>query len=534
MKEIFDVIIIGAGASGLAAAWNLSSKGLKVACFEQGKKNTQEDFIPIEKGGELQKFNKFSFDSNLRNNPWDYYINSTDSPIHIANYNGVGGSTFLFSAQYPRFHESDFKTNSTDNVGVDWPITLKDIEPYYNLNDKITGVAGLEGDTFYPNIKDLLPPVPLGPMGIALAKGFKKLNWHWWPAYSALLTKEYRNRAKDKFTRPSNIGDISGSKGSTENTYLPLALENGLVLKERCIVTKLIEVDKKIKKIEYIDNANKAREASASIIVVACSGIGTPRLLLQSKSRNFPNGLTNSSNLVGHNLMLHPLGYAEGIFNCNLLSNLGPQGCCMLSQEFYKTDVSRGFKRGYTFQVLRGPLPIESSINLTSRKLVRFGNHFWEDFLNIYNHTAHLTVIIEDLPEDHNRVTLDENKLNSYNLPGVNITYRLSDNSKKMLAHGLNNARKILKVSGAAKTFAYGPVKNTGWHTLGTCRMGNDPKNSIVNKYGKSHDIENLFIVDSSIFPTSSGVNPASTVQSMALYISDNIYKRYLSKNIKK
>lgn len=527
MTESFEIIIIGAGASGLSAAWSLTKLDKKIALFEQGKILNQSDFIPINKGGELQRYKELSYNPNIRKNDYDYFIDNSDSPIEIANYCGVGGSTVLFSAQYPRFHHSDFCTFKTDGVGADWPISYKDLKPYYELNEKITGVSGLQGDPLNPGISNLLPPVPLGVMGLKLAKAFKELKWHWWPAYSAINTINYNNRPKDSYTRPSNIGDPTGSKGSTDNTYLPLALNKGLILKKNCIVTKLNHKNKRITHIDYIDEDGKYQQAKAKIFIITCSGIGTPRLLLNSKSSESCAGVANSSRLVGKNLMLHPLGYVEGHYKENLYSNTGPQGCCILSQEFYKTNQERDFKRGYTFQVLRGPLPIESSLSLFNRKIINFGNNFWQDFKKIFNHTAHISIITEDFPSIENRVELNTSLKNKFNQPGVSIKYNLSNNSKRMLSHGLTQARKLLKKSGAYKTFAYGPVKGTGWHTLGTCKMGLDPKSSVVNQFGQTHDHKNLFILDSSIFPTSAGVNPAPTIQALSLYLSDQIKSRY-------
>tara|TARA_B100000579_G_scaffold17378_2_gene12259 strand:- start:240 stop:1841 length:1602 start_codon:yes stop_codon:yes gene_type:complete len=527
MRESYDVIIIGAGASGLASAWYLCKEGLKVAIFEQGKLLNEQDYIPINKGGEIQKFKDLNDNPNVRKHDYDYLINSDNSPIDIANFNGIGGSTILFSGHYPRFRKSDFKTFSNDKVGIDWPIDYTILKKYYEINERITGVAGISGNSNYPDIKNLLPPVPLGKMGYILAKGFRKLNWDWWPSYSSINTIPYNQRPADDYQRPSNLGDVNMSKGSANNTYLPLAKSEGLIIKERCIVSKLICENNQIININYIDNDGSFHQAKAKIYIIAASGIGTPRLLLNSQSTSSTNTIANKSNLVGKNLMLHPIGYIEGLYKENLYSNFGPQGCCLMSQEFHETKEENGFKRGYTIQALRGPLPIESSLSLTNRKIITFGEKFWHEFESNYNHSVHMIVITEDLPDIRNQITINKNLINKYDQPGVNINYTLSDNSKRMLSHGINNSRKVLKASGAYKTFGYGPVRGTGWHTLGTCRMGNNPKESVVNKYGKCHDVNNLFIIDGSVFPTSSCVNPAATIQSLALYFSEKIISIY-------
>ena len=533
--EFYDICIIGAGASGLASAWYLSDKGLKVAIFEQGEMLKKQSIVPLEQGGELKRVKELNLNPNVRKNPSDYEIDTSDSPIDIANFNGIGGSTALFSAHYPRFQEEDFNVFSRDGIAVDWPLSYSDLKPFYELNEYHTGLSGLNGDPKYPDVKPSMPPVPLGPMGRQLVKGFDSLNWHWWPAYSAINTEKYQGRSSDKYDRPSNMGDNTGSRGSTDNTYLPKAISKGLKVKKSCQVIKLLPNESKnsISTLRYRDKEGNICSCGAKIIVIAASGIGTPRLLLGSKSQDYPNGICNSSGEVGRNLMLHPLGYIEGRFPMNLFSNLGPQGCCLLSKEFCESNPERGFYRGYTFQAIRGPLPIESATNLLNSKQIALGDDFIKQFLSKYNHTAHLAVITEDLPDAENRVILDPKNHLVDNLPGVKINYKLSENTKKMLIHGLGNGRKILKEAGAIKTSAFGPIRYTGWHTLGTCRMGNDPNNSVVNKDGKSHDFENLFIVDASIFPTSSSVNPASTIQALALYISESIflkYKKLLSK----
>ena len=528
MMECYDVLIVGAGASGLASAWYLSDKGLDVAVFEQGEKLKSNSIVSLEDGGEIQKIKFLNSNPNIRNSFADYKIDTSESPIDIANYNGIGGSTILFSAHYPRFHPEDFNVYSTDKVAVDWPLNYSELKPFYELNDYHTGLSGLAGDPKYPDIKPSMPPVPLGPMGRQIAKAFEAFNWHWWPAYSAINTEEYQNRPKDNFQRPSNMGDFSGSRGSVDNTYLPKAISNGIHVKERCKVIRLVpdKSQKSINKIVYKDHCGEVHNCGAKVIIIAASGIGTPRLLLGSKSSNFPNGICNSSSLVGRNLMLHPLGYVEGRFSENLYSNIGPQGCCLLSQEFSKTNNERDFIRGYTFQAIRGPLPIEAAINLLSSRQINLGEDFVKQYLFRYNHTAHLAIITEDLPEFDNRVLLEQSDATE-DLPAVKIKYKLSENTKNMLIHGLSNGRKILKKAGAIKTSAFGPVRYTGWHTLGTCRMGNNPKNSVVNKDGKSHDLDNLFILDASIFPTSSSVNPAATIQALALYVSSKIWLKY-------
>ncbi len=520
MSVSFDVIIIGAGASGLSAAYLLLKAGLKVCCVEQG--DFLADVTPLENGGEIERFTTLAFDINSRDDFSSYNIDSTNSAIHPLFFHGVGGSTLVYSSMYPRFHRSDFSVYSQDGIGRDWPISYDSMLPFYQLNEEITGVAGLAGNPMYPEwTGPFLPPVPLGKLGNRLQDAFQKLGWHHWPSYAALNTVEYRGRPRDNFLRHTNLGDVTGSKGSTNHTYLPLCIELGLVLLANTKVMRIVATNGTVESIECTDSRNAIFTLVARQYLLCAGGIGTPRLLLSSASSEYPCGLSNSSGLVGKNLMLHPWGYAEGYYQENLFSNYGPQGCCIMSQEFYNTSTFHNFKRGYTIQSLRGPLPIEASLSFYKKKLLKFGDKFWLDFLSMYNHTAHLVAICEDTPSSENFLKLDPSRLDRHGIPGIIISYALSNNSKRMLSHALTSMKNLLKTSGAYKVLAFGPVRHTGWHIHGTCIMGHDSSDSVVDTHGRSHDLSNLYIFDSSIFPSSSGVNPASTIQALSLYLAN-------------
>jgi len=307
-----------------------------------------------------------------------------------------------------------------------------------------------------------------------------------------------------------------------------LAKRKGVELRTNCRVREIsVDQNGKLTGAIYYDENGKECFQGAKIILVACNGVGTPRLLLNSKSKVFPDGIANRNGLVGKNLMLHPLGYVEGLFEQELNSNLGPHGCLMQSQEFYETDKSRGFVRGYTMQLLRGPGPIETTISAVSRRDIPLGAHHHESVQKTFGKNIGIGIIVEDLPEEHNTVTLDSDMKDLHGIPAPKINYTLSENSKKMLAHGIEKSKEVMNSAGAYKTISFGPVRNTGWHLMGTTKMGEDPSTSVVDKFGETHDVKDLYIIDSSVFVTSGGVNPASTLQAIALYICDNIKKKY-------
>jgi len=524
MSKIYDIVIIGAGASGAAAAWSLSQKYNKIACIEQGDWMDPAKYPSTNSDWEILKSRDFSPLPNIRKLKSDYDIDDKDSPIAISNFNAVGGSTILYSGHFPRLHPSDFNSYSLDGVGSDWPINYQDLEKFYNENDKVMGVSGLAGDPAYPDIDNMLPPIDMGEIANVMGNGFNKLGWHWWPSYAAILTREKDGRGRCQNLGPCNTGCPQGAKASVDITYWPKAIKNGVELftnsRAREVVTDSKDV---VKGVIYYDEKGEEQLIKGNLVLLACNGVGTPRILLNSKSNLRNESLANRSNLVGKNLMLHPLGFIEGIFDKDINSNIGPHGCCIFSQEFYETDKNRGFLRGFTMQILRGPGPIELAKSGIQRRLIPWGNGHHEAFKKIHAKNIGISIICEDLPEEHNSVTLHPELKDANGIPCPKINYKLSENTKKMMAFGLERGKEVMAASGADDIYTFGPVRNTGWHLMGTTKMGNDPENSVVNKYGMSHDVKNLFVIDSSAFPSGGGVNPTSTIQALALYFSENI-----------
>jgi choline dehydrogenase-like flavoprotein len=525
----FDVVVIGSGAAGSAVSWLLSkSKDLKIACLEQGKFTLPSNYPSNFADWESRLLENFSYKPSDRNSWADYEIDDSESPIKIANFNGVGGSTVLFSGHFPRLRPSDFRTRDLDNVAENWPISYQDLEPYYDLNDFQTGVAGLVGDPAYPDIKsNLLPPIPLGLLGERVADGLNKLSWHWWPSYSAINTSDRGPRPKCINLGPCNSGCSQGAKSSADVTYWPQAIHNGVKLFPSSRAVKL-ELDKRQTKVvglRFIDENGNSGLIEAKIFVIACNGVGTPRFLLANATSKFPNGIGNNHDLLGRNLMLHPLAYLEGTVSEDLYSSIGPQGCCLQSQEFYETQPTALFKRGFTMQVLRSPGPLETARQGIRRKKISFGPKFHDEFRKYFNRTISLSMIAEDLPEVMNCVKLSS-KVDSSGLPIPKVVYKVSQNTKEILKFSLSKGRELFRAIGAEESISFAPVSFAGWHLMGTARMGNGPRNSVTDQFGRIHEIENLYVADSSLFVTSGSVNPTSTIQALALYIADHIAER--------
>ncbi|CTQ63419.1 choline dehydrogenase-like flavoprotein [Labrenzia sp. EL_208] len=528
-NEPVDVLIIGAGASGAAIAWSLLETRMRILCLEQGEHLQDRDFPSRREDYELSRYGEFSCDPNVRKLKQDYPVNSQNSCITPVNWNGVGGSTINFLGHWPRMKPSDFRTRSLDGVAEDWPVDYATLEPFYDLNDENTGVSGLGGNPGYPDYSPPLPPIPIGKLGQTLAKGFNELGWHWWPSDVAILSQDRDGRQKCVNAGTCDLGCAAGAKGGTNFTYWPVLENAGVELRTRSRVREIL-IDQETgfaTGVLYHGADGQLHEQKAELVVVACNGVGTPRLLLNSKSQLFPDGLANRSGLVGKNLMFHPLTGVAGVFDEPMLGHEGPMACSILSQEFYETDRSRDFVRGYGLHSGRSTTPMTYALGgYGIDNPIPWGAEHREIMDTVYPYLAGLTVVSEDLPEEINCVTLDPELTDSDGIPAPKINYRLGENTRRMLRHGEEKATELLLAAGAKRVLAKGDDKvwwRAGWHQMGTCRMGDDPEKSVVNGWGRSHDVKNLFIVDGSIFVTSGAVNPTSTIQALALYIGDRI-----------
>ena len=435
-----DVLIIGAGASGAAMAWSLADTRMRILCLEQGDWVKPSDYPSNGRDWEARQLAEFNFSPNVRAAPADYPINETDSPIKIANYNGVGGGTVLYAGHFPRFHPSDFRVRSLDGVADDWPIDYHTLAPFYAENDRMMGVSGLSGDPAYPPKEPMMPPLPLGKSGQTLARGMNKLGWHWWPSDSAVATEDYHGRARCINLGHCLGGCAQGAKASTDITYWPEAIRAGVELRTRCRVREITTNDQGMATgAIYYDADGVEHFQAAEVVVMACNGVGTPRILLNSTSARFPDGLANSSGLVGRNLMFHPYAAITGYFDQALDGYRGP-GNCIWSQEFYETDRSRDFLRGYTFEFTRGRGPVITALAGMRSGRVPWGDEHHTEYRRIFNRSTGMVAICEDLPEAHNRVTLYPTLVDSNGIPAPKITYKLSDNSRRMLDHAVARA----------------------------------------------------------------------------------------------
>jgi choline dehydrogenase-like flavoprotein len=526
--NVADVLVIGAGAAGLVATKHLAENGFNVVCLEQGHKVDSGEFWGDKPEWELMAQKRWHPDPNVRDLETDYPINDSEADVPALMYSAVGGTTLLYCSHWQRLMPSDFRVKTLDGVADDWPFAYEDLEPFYEEMDVEIGASGLGGDPAYPPGKGPpLPPLPIGRIGMKAIAGMNKLGWHWWKGTSSIPSRPYAGRNACVLRGACATGCPDRAKGSFDLTHLPIALEHGARLITGARVREILINEKGLATgAVYIDRAGRERKQLANAVIVCCNGIGTPRLLLLSKSARFPNGLANSSGLVGKNLMMHPYATVTGYFDEMLDSYQGPASEILRSMQFYETDRSRGFVRGAKWQVRPfgvsgGPLgsvlfqefgvsggaakPLEQKWGVALHRAMRksLGRSFeWG-------------IQGEDLPEEANRVELDPELTDSDGIPSPKIFYRLSENSRRLMAFHIEKAKEAMLASGAID-LSVAPLLPSG-HLMGTCRMGHNPERSVVNQWGNAHDVPNLHIYDGSVFVTSSGFNPTGTIAAIAL-----------------
>jgi choline dehydrogenase-like flavoprotein len=520
LPDVADVLVVGAGASGSVAVKELAQKGFSVVCLEQGDWTPPSMFAGDKPEWELVKQKQWHPNPNVRAGASDYPVDTSESDVNPLMFSGVGGSTILYAAHWCRFLPSDFKVRTTDGIADDWPFSYAEIAPYYERMDREIGASGLGGNTAYPEGADFpLPPMPIGKIGRKAAEGMDRLGWHWWPGANAIPSREYRHRPSCLRYGTCLTGCPAGAKASTDITHWPAALEAGAHLVTGARVRE-ITVDQAglASGAVYIDRNGVEHHQKAGVVILAGNGVGTPRLLHLSTSERFPDGLANSSGLVGKNLMMHPYGAVVGTYEDNLDSWLGPAGHSIESMEFYETDTSRGFVRGAKWNVMPSGGPLGMRSGYGGRPVHEsWGANFHRNVKASLGRSFEWGIIAEDLPDESNRVVLDPTLTDADGIPAPKLIYTSSENTTKLIDFHVERAREAHEAAGAISTSTTKLMRDCGWHLLGTARMGTDPATSVVDQWGRSHDVPNLYVIDGSVFVTSSGVNPTATIMALAL-----------------
>jgi choline dehydrogenase-like flavoprotein len=521
-----DVLIVGAGASGAVAARHLAAGGFRVVCLEQGDWVSTSDYPGDRLEYELLAGSSWHLNPNVRRRPEDYPCEVSDAEIWPLMHNAVGGSTIHFAGHWMRMLPSDFRARTLDGVADDWPLTYDDLVPYYARIDAEMGVSGLGGDPAYPpGPPPPLPALPIGKAGRVAALGMNRLGWHWWPGRNAMPSQAYGRQQACARRGTCMWGCNEGAKASTDITHWPDAIRDGAQLLIRCRVREITVNGRGLATgAVYIDPDGVERFQPASVVMLAANGVGTARLLLLSASKRFPDGLANGSGLVGRRLMMHPFVSVLGIYAEHLDSWQGPAGQLIYSLQFYESDAARGFRRGAIWKVMPAGSPLGSLMRFAERPFdQRFGPAIHDVIDRAVGRSFDWGISAEDLPLPDNRVTLDPALTDGSGIPAPKITYSLPDETQRLLDFHVARAREAHGAAGAVETIVSHWMPDAGAHLIGTARMGTDRETSVVDPYGRSHDVPNLYIVDGSIFVCAGSVNPTATICALALRNAEHL-----------
>jgi len=521
-KDNADVIIIGSGAGGGVIAKELGEAGLEVVILEAGKRYDPHNDYPTDKiDFEVRAANVFAPKDERR----DLYTSGGASHFLYSRVKGVGGSTLHYVAMSPRLHESDFCVRSEDGVADDWPIAYADLEPYYARVEYELGVSGPDGADANPFDPPRSKPFPTPPHEFNLAskivkRGAGKLGLHLVREPLAIPTKDWNGRPACINAGTCGQGCKISAKSSIDVTYIPKAEATGKVhIRTECMAREItIGHEGKARSVIYFDPDGHEREIYARAIVVAGNAVETARLLLLSTSSRFRNGLANASGLVGKFFTEHLAVFAYGVFSERLDAWRGvPTGGII--QDFYATNQQNSFVRGWTIVVENSPQwPLS-----VARAVPGWGAEHKNRVKELFGHEVGLASIGEQLPDERNQVTLDPFVKDVYGLPVPRIINNHHENDLAMINAISSSLKEVLEAAGAKEVWVNKCIPGNSAHYMGTCRMGNDPRTSVVDAWCRTHDIPNLFIGDGGVFVTVGAANPALTISALASRTADGI-----------
>ncbi len=537
----YDAVIIGTGAAGGIVAGVLAEAGKHILLLERGP---SLDFSQVGRDHlRNQRFSRYGHNAGpeIDGNP-RVFINPhgkaavvrPHEPGYHNNAACLGGGTLVYGAQAWRFMPADFRMATTYGIPAgsslaDWPISYEELEPFYERVEWELGVAG-DGQALedrIPRKRDYpLPPVNPSPQTAALQRGAKELGWSTNPVPLLINTKPYGGRDSCinckycvGFACPTD------AKNGSQNTMIPRALATGNCRLVTEAVVSRIETDSggNVLGVSYITQKNgEAHSARAKVVVVSGGAIESARLLLNSQSAIHPNGLGNQHDQVGRNLQGHLYPRAYGLTNEKIFSGIGPG----------VTIASTQFNHGNSGLIGGGMLaddfikpPIDFWFDSLPPDLPRWGIANKGFMRDNYTRVLHVRGPVQDIPSPEARVTIDPSVRDRWGIPVARLSGTTHPETVRVAEFMQLRGEEWLRASGCEKVWSHSPalVLSGGQHQAGTCRMGDDPKTSVTDQWGRVHSHDNLFVVDGSLHVTNGGFNPVLTIMALAFRSADYI-----------
>jgi choline dehydrogenase-like flavoprotein len=538
-KRHVNALVIGAGAGGGVVAKELSEAGLSVVLMERGNwvsfdAHDDDELIsqrttPLGNafGPDDERYRRVVVDDDGKSRivlPSDIDYNNVAAC--------VGSGTVSYGAMAWRFMREDFRMKTTyghieGSTLDDWPISYDELEQFY---EKAEWEIGVSGDAaLNPFAAPRKKPYPMPAFAYnkeasILESAMKRLSLHPFPI-PMLRNSVPRNGRAACARRVSCCGFACplNAKSGTHNTVIPAALSTGnCELRTNCVASELIVNEKgRITGVEYFNPENRKEIQTADVVVVAASATETPRLLLNSTSKLYPNGIGNRNDWVGRNLQGHAYTGAFGLFEQDIYDGVGPGASIAISDFSHHNPgiigggiLANEFTRlPYYFTAIRPP-----------------GSPMWgkehKEFQRKYfRRNVQVVGPIQEMPDFDSRVQVDPSVRDFWGIPVVKLSGHRHPKDVEGCRFLSDKAELILKEAGASFTWQAvgGTGLSGGQHQAGTCRMGNDPQTSVTDRYGRVHDAPNLFIADASLHVNNGGFNPALTIMALGYWVADHI-----------
>jgi len=498
-----DLVVVGAGAGGSVLAQRLARHGWRIVILEAGPFwHPDEDWVSDEAGSHHLYWT-------------EKRIVGGSDPVELGKNNsgrGVGGSMVHYAGYCPRFHPSDFETKTRDGVGADWPISYEDLRDHYVRVERELPVAGQDWPWPEPH-RYPHSPHPISGAAETIWRGALKCGIEMRVGPVGITNGVFGNRPHCIYRGYCLQGCKVNAKASPYVTHLPDALAHGVEVRASCMVTR-VELDPsgRARGVVYRrEGDGTERLQLGKVVAVAGYSIETPRLLLNSATKAFPDGLCNNEDQVGRYVMVQGATQTAGRFPMELRMYKAPPPE-VSSEDFYETDASRGFARGFAIQTV-SPMPIGWAEHVLAEG--HFGRALRE-YMRDYNHWAVVGVLNELLALPENRVTLAEEK-DRYGLPVARFDYHLCDNDKANIEYSTRIITEILQAADAQDILTIQRYA----HLIGGARMGTSPENSVVDADQRTWAVPNLFIADGSVCPTQGSANPALTIMALSSRLAE-------------
>lgn len=535
----YPVIVVGSGASGGMAAWNLTRQGVEVLLLDAGDKFDRGQFWTHvtayeDRARRARGARPPQFFLDTKEQP---YVTPDGRPFELIRVWGHGGKTNVWGRVSLRYSELDFRAGERDGWDIPWPIHYSDLAPYYDQVEQLIGVCGGDDDSdVLPGSKHHLPPPPMRCAEVTLMRAGNRIGMPFVRIRRANMTRPVRNFPACHYCGNCGRGCDTASFFCSADHLLPFALQTGkLEIRSNAVVARILtDGEGRATGVQYFDRHTGAEhQVRGKVVVMGASCVDSTRILLNSTSRRHPNGIGNGSDVIGRYLCeqvrIHARGFMPSLYGKATTDDKGIGGGHVYMPRFNHRDPhTRDYLRGFGMQFWGTGCNPDGAGHFAGG--VRgFGATYKAEVRKRYPAWVELHPFGEVLSYPDNRITVDKTHTDRYGVPLIHIDYHIRENEMKMVEHMADTIEELSKAAGIElHNYRRAALDNNGSaiHEHGTCRMGDDPKQSALNAFNQMHEVKNVFVVDGSSFTTASEKNPTLTILAIAWRATDYLVEQ--------